>query len=199
MAERIIADFLVLVGNDFDEECESFKLFRIENVSVKNKMYIFNVVAVDVHVRMSGGMALWSIITGNPVVLGDVDLSKKRQVAVEEDLVYCIKDAGNPSVYMAFPDRYERLPASIKNSRLGNAFQIYLLERNMLERQREMMEQADYSETEILDKVTESQTKFAQYVNTLVQSYSKSEEARLQQDVEGKRQKTGEEQGGGFY
>lgn len=195
MVEKLIRDFVAVVGHGVDDELETFHLFNVnDDPKVKNGMMLFKCRAVDVPVRKSGGVAFWNFVRGKPTVLGKMDLDKDREFSIPQSLVFNIKD-GTPSMQLVFPQSFDQLPESFRfHPYLGMALRIAYLSMQNDEIQQQLMEDANLNRTEILDKLSQSQSKANEYMTTMIQSFNQQKTEALKSELE---QKKSTEQG--FY
>lgn len=187
MVDRVINDFVVVLGNDVDGELESFKLFNVvENPRIKNGRVFLGLKARDVEVRKSGGFHFVQ------TVLGRADLDRKRTCAVDEDLFFSIKD-GKPNMFLALPDDWDKLPNSIKNNRfVGQALKMAYLQKKSLDLQAQSLIDAGYQSAEINDILSQSQSKLNDFVMKQFNAYSQEQQTSLEKQIKPTEEKTSE-------
>lgn len=195
--EKQIEPILVLFGNNFDDELETYKVFnQIDDPKIKNERAYFSVVARDVPVRRPQGLTFMNWMLGRPTIIGKLELDKKRSFTIKQDLVFPIK-MGTPSVTMVFPDNFDNLPESFKNHKFfGSGIKVAYLEMESVIAQAELMKEAGYQETEILDKLSQSQTQAHEYMLKQFQQFSQQQTEDLKSELNNKPK---EPKDGGFY
>lgn len=188
--EKEIHNFIVVVGNNVDEELEGYKLFTVNgDLKVKNQNILANLQARDVNVVRSAGRTFWNLVTGKPTVQGGLELDKIRQANFKEELFFIIKQ-GKPAVGLAFPDRFEDLPESLKKHKyLGTALKLTYMQMQAINQQRELLEEAGFNQTEIWDKLTQSQTKATEYINKMIQDLTNNQQKAITKETEEKKKR----------
>jgi len=194
--EKPIEPIILTFGDSFDDELETYKLFNsIDDLKIKNGRAYFSVMARDVPVRRASGITFINWIFGRPTIIGKLELDKKRSFTNKQDLVFPIKN-GTPNVSVVFPDRFDNLPESFKNHRfLGNAIKLGYLEMDSVVAQAELMREAGYQETEIADKLSQSQTQLNEFIVNTYQQFSQQQTDQLKTELKEKPKENKE----GFY
>jgi hypothetical protein len=178
--EQPILDFVIMMGDDMDSELDTYHLFRIINdPKPKNGRVLLQLQAVDVGVRKSGGFYWLKAMTGQPLIANGLDLGKRREVSVAQDLMFVIKQ-GKPMVFGVYPDDYEKLPKELKdNQTWALLFKMFYLARKSLKVKEEIMEELGYQKSEIDDTLAQSQTTLNNFMLKQVQDWTTATEQQL--------------------
>jgi hypothetical protein len=181
--DREINDFFIALGDDMDSELETHKLFTQQaDPIVKNRRIIFEIRAVDVPVRRGGGFYFFKMLTGQPLVANKFALDKKRKVGVAQDLCFDIK-RGKPAITVAFPDSYDKLPQSLKEHPiLGMALKMTYLARQSNQLQEDIMQEAGIQQSEIEDRLSQSQTRLNDFMLKQISDYNAMMESQVRQN-----------------
>lgn len=195
-----INDFLVVVGNNMDEELGTHRLFNImADPKVKNRRILFQLQARDVPVRRRGGWYFFNLILGRKPIIGSTDLSQMRELSVAEDMVLQVK-SGKPNIYVVFAESLENMPKTFKDDvRWKTVLQMLFLMRQNEEALAELYGSANLQQTEIQDRLSQSQTMLNDFVIKQMQNFQQAfEQTERKKLVEGD-QGQQPQQGKGFY
>lgn len=170
-----INDFILVIGNNMDEELETFRLFNImSDPKVKNHRVLFQLQARDLPVRRRGGWYFFNLLLGRRPIIGKYELAKMREMSVAEDLVFQIK-SGKPNIYVVFAESLENMPKAFKDDvRMRTFLQMFFLMRQNEESLAELYASANLQQTEIQDRLSQSQTMVSKFVTEQMQQYAES-------------------------
>jgi hypothetical protein len=176
--DKDVCDFVLLGGSFSGQEHKlgGYRLFNLVKSDDMKDRKLLSLRAVDVNVRRSPGLSFINFVLGKPTVQGGVDLdSVKENVTVARDLFLEVK-GNKPRIILALPDNYEDLPESFKNHKyLGSGLQLSYLERDNLMSQEQLLRDAGLHETEITDKLSQSQTKANEYMKKQMNDFMMKE------------------------
>jgi len=200
MEQRQILDFVIIVGNNVDDELETYKILNlVQDPKHKNGRVLLTLQARDVPIRKSGGWYFLNLLTGRHHVVGALDLERKREVSVAEDLFIQIK-AGKPNVFLAFADERDKLPKGFKDNQLMDMlWNMFYVMRKKKEEQEEMLREAGMQQSEIQDLLTQSQTRLNDFIFKQMQSYNSALENQIRSGKPAQPPPTEEPKKGGFY
>jgi hypothetical protein len=201
MEQRQILDFVIIVGNNVDDELETYKILNImQDPKHKNGRVLLTLQARDVPIRKSGGWYFFNLLTGRHHVVGSLDLERKREVSIAEDLFLQIK-VGKPNVFLAFADERNKLPKGFKDNPLMDMlWDMFFAMRKNKEEQAEMLREAGMQQSEIQDLLTQSQTRLQDYMKNYIQSYNAAFENQIKSGGRpGPPPPPEEQKKGGFY
>lgn len=197
--DKPINDFAVIMGNNMDDELETYKLFTIEqDPKMKNNRVLLTLRAKDVPVRRTGGWFLMRWFFRLPFIANQMDLMKKREVSVADDLYLPIKD-GKPSISLALPDTYDKLPLSVKQHPiLGALFKMFYDARDSRMNAEEILKEAGYQQSEINDLLSQSQTRLNEFMIKNVQDWTQGLENSMKQKATSPKGEEQKPQAGGI-
>ena len=200
MVERTIQDFVITVGDDMDAELETYKLFAIVgDVRPKNRNVSLPLQARDVNVRRAGGWYFLNLLLGRKPVVGSIELDKKREVSVGEDLFIQIK-TGKPSVFLAFPDTYDKLPKGFKdNEAMALLWKMFFQMRDSRRELEDTMKESGWQQREIQDRLSQSQTMLNDFMFKQFQSFQAVMEKQVKTGAPPEAQKDDGKKQPGFY
>jgi hypothetical protein len=139
---------------------------------------------------------------GRRHIVGKVDLSQMRELSVPEDMVLPIK-LGKPSVYVVFAERKESLPKAFKDDRRWRmTFDLLYMARANEQALAELYESANLQQTEIQDRLSQSQTMLNDFVIKQMQNFQQALEQGERKkllDASAQQQQQQQRQQGGFY
>lgn len=183
MVENQINDFCVVAGNQVGGELETYRLFNIvSDPRSMNGRVLLTLKACDVNVHRAGGWYLANKMFGRQPVVGALDLNKKRETTVSERLFIPIK-LGKPSIFLALPDEYAKLPKGIKDDpMLALLFEMFYRLIENEEMQKQMLVQAGLKDSEIQDRLSQSQTMLNEFMLRQVEQFQNMQNPELGKD-----------------